>query len=200
MPENHYDRIIKGIHDNIKKLWDEDTRDFYPIQVKTIYHQEDDEVNTLKPGQVVPNPADVRNENLPAIFYEYGNSRENDGIRKPVSQVGESFQLNVIASINGLPPPAKSLISRMSAMHSAIRMIVQESQKVGNPTETEQDVLREMLKEPDLTMEQDLDIRGKLRDRTRECRLYRMVSATRRQQNIGIMMFTLEFELIQSKV
>ncbi len=178
MPINHYDHIIKGIHENIKKLWDVNTSDFYPIQVKTIYHQEDDEVNTLKPGQVVPNPADVRNENLPAIFYEYGNSRENDGIRKPVSQVGEAFQINIIASLNGLTPPNKSLVSRMSDMHSAMRMIVQESQNVGNA----------------LTQAQG----GA--ERTRECRLSRMVSATRRQQNVGIMMFTLEFDVIQNKV
>ena len=178
MAINHYDNIIKGIHENIKKLWDPDTNSFYPIQVKTIYHQEDDEVNTLKPGQVVPNPADVRSENLPAIFYEYGNSRENDSIRKPVGQVGEAFQLNIIASINGLPPPEKSLVGRMSDMHSGIRMIVQESQNVGN-SYTQAD--------------------GGL-ERTRECRLFRMVSATRRQQNVGVMMFTLEFDVIQNKV
>ena len=178
MQINHYDNVIKGIHENIKKLWDPLTRDFYPIQIKTIYHQEDDDVNTLKPGQIVPNPADVRAEFLPAIFYEYGNARENDSIRKTTGQVGESIQLNVIASINGLLPPERSLVSRMSDMHKAIRMIVQESQYVGNTMTNTQGG----------------------REKTKKCRLGRTVSATRRQQNIGIMMFTLEFDIIQDAV
>ena len=170
---HHYDAVLQAVITSINQLKndDGDPNAPYPIGVKSIIDQTTGQT-FLKKGETVPNPQNIREEFLPAILYGYGDSKHNDSISKPVGYTGETITILVYGVVNAIV--GRGLAERMSDMHRAMRMIVQENQRAGN-THSDDGAS------------------------TKEARLGRSVALTSRRSGTGISIFHLEFDTIQVK-
>ena len=110
---NHIDNVLTRLREEIE-LMDKPT---YPIKVETIFEQ----------SEV---PVKVEDSELPAVFFGYGESKQNDGIRKPSNYKGETSIIHVYAVLTKTDD--RTLIQICSDMQTAIRMIVVGSQSLGN--------------------------------------------------------------------
>ena len=180
---HHYDAVLQAVITSIYQLKSDDGTPNapYPIGVKEVIDQSKPppgQESFLSKGETVPNPQNIREEFLPAILYGYGDSKHNDSISKPVGYTGETITILVYGVVNSTFNPddksGRGLAERMSDMHRAMRMIVQENQRAGN-THSDDGAS------------------------TKEARLGRSVALTSRRSGTGISIFHLEFDTIHVK-
>ena len=117
---NHIKNVLQDLKEEIEFLIETNTgyiADLYPIIIKNIFEQS-------------INPINLEDSELPAIFFGYGESRQNDSIIKPANHRGETSIILVYAVVNSLQDG--DLINRATDMQTAIRMIVVGNQNLGN--------------------------------------------------------------------
>ena len=140
-------------------------------------------LNLLAAGKVkaifstTPQPQTIREHLLPALFYDYGDATydRSERITKPVSTSGELFTFRVHAVIPPTDDSGDELVFRMSNMHNEIKKITLGLENAGNLPSTK-------------------------KTSTRACRLGNLRSFVSRPKHIGIMLFNLEFDIIQRRI
>ena len=122
---NHRWEVIQALKTEINKWTDPDLADNYPILIKTIFQQ-------------WQNPVNLRQEDMPALFYGYGSARENDRVIPATNLNGETYTLIVYATINELITESggaytleKTLVERATDMHLAMEHLVRRNQTIG---------------------------------------------------------------------
>ena len=128
---NHVDNILEELYQQIRFMKNplESDNNPYPISINGEY---DDDENGIIRGlfKQITHPANLSKEELPAIFIGFGQSRNNDNIRKPANYKGET--VTIIVSIMVEEGDEGKLSDFITKSHTAMRMLVKGSQNLGN--------------------------------------------------------------------